>query len=65
MESENVDPKFALYDEQYKAIFCDERFSIIEASTKSGKTVGCLAWLSNQSTKVGSFGGLLLFFPKP
>jgi len=49
MESENVDPKFALYDEQYKAIFCDERFAIIEASTKSGKTVGCLAWLSNEA----------------
>ena len=27
-----------LYDKQYDAIFNDSRYSIIEASTKSGKT---------------------------
>jgi hypothetical protein len=34
-----------LYPKQLSAIFCPERWSFIEASTKSGKTVGCMAWL--------------------
>ena len=34
-----------LYPKQREAIFCDERYSVIEASTKSGKTVGCIAWI--------------------
>ena len=34
-----------LYERQTEAIFCDERWGVIEASTKSGKTVGCLVWL--------------------
>jgi hypothetical protein len=35
-----------LYDKQRRAIFDPARFSIIEASTKSGKTVGCIVWLA-------------------
>jgi hypothetical protein len=41
-----------LYPKQLAAIFCPERFSIVEASTKSGKTVGCLAWILEQTLKL-------------
>jgi phage FluMu gp28-like protein len=40
-------PPLAKY--QLDAIFCDERYSLIEASTKAGKTVGCLAWIIEQA----------------
>lgn len=30
---------------QLDAIFCDERNGIIEATTKAGKTLGCILWL--------------------
>lgn len=32
-------------DYQLDAIFCPAPFAVIEASTKAGKTVGCMAWL--------------------
>lgn len=38
-----------LYPKQLDAIFCRERMSMIEASTKSGKTVGCIAWIVEQA----------------
>jgi hypothetical protein len=38
-----------LYKAQEDAIFCPERYGIIEASTKAGKTVGCLAWIIEQA----------------
>ena len=38
-----------LYPKQEAAIFNDSRFCAIEASTKSGKTVGCIAWLVEQA----------------
>ena len=38
-----------LYAKQEAAIFCDERYSVIEASTKSGKTVGCMVWLGEKA----------------
>ncbi len=34
-----------LYPKQEAAIFHDKRFGYIEASTKAGKTVGCMLWL--------------------
>ena len=34
-----------LYPKQEQAIFCPERYAIIEASTKSGKSAGCFCWL--------------------
>jgi hypothetical protein len=40
-----------LYPKQRAAIFDEARISIIEASTKSGKTVGCLAWLLEEALK--------------
>lgn len=40
-----------LYPKQYQAIFSPARISVIEASTKSGKTVGCLVWISEQAFK--------------
>lgn len=38
-----------LYRKQERAIFDPARFSVIEASTKSGKTVGCLVWIVEQA----------------
>lgn len=38
-----------LYKKQEDAIFCNERYAYIEASTKAGKTVGCIAWLVEQA----------------
>lgn len=40
-----------LYPAQFKAIYCDERYSWIEASTKSGKTHGCIVWLTEQALR--------------
>ena len=40
-----------LYDKQHDAIFCPERYAIIEASTKSGKTMACLSWLLTKATE--------------
>lgn len=34
-----------LYKKQQLAIYARERYSLIEATTKSGKTVGCMVWL--------------------
>jgi phage FluMu gp28-like protein len=38
-----------LYPKQRAAIYDPNRISCIEASTKAGKTVGCLAWIIEQS----------------
>ena len=40
-----------LYPKQLAAIFCDERYALIEASTKSGKTHGCIVWACEQAMK--------------
>lgn len=40
-----------MYDKQEKAIFNDCRYAVCEASTKSGKTVGCIVWLFEQALK--------------
>ena len=45
-----------LYGKQEEAIFCAERYGLVEASTKSGKTFGCLAWLAEEAL-VGGKGG--------
>jgi hypothetical protein len=42
-----------LYKKQAAFLFAPERYSITEASTKSGKTVGCIAWLLEQATLYG------------
>ena len=38
-----------LYPKQEQALFCPERIACIEASTKSGKTVGSIAWLVEEA----------------
>lgn len=38
-----------LYPKQLEAIFDPRRYSIIEATTKAGKTVGCMVWLAEQA----------------
>ena len=40
-----------LYPAQERAIFNGARYSLIEASTKAGKTVGCIAWITEQAFK--------------
>ena len=39
----------SLYPKQEAAVFDEARFSCIEAGTKSGKTVGCIAWIWEQA----------------
>lgn len=41
-----------LYPKQKAAIYEPKRFSLIEASTKAGKTVACIIWMTEQA-----FGG--------
>lgn len=38
-----------LYPQQEAALFNDARYALIEATTKSGKTVGAMAWLLEQA----------------
>lgn len=38
-----------LYEKQRQFLFTPARYSITEASTKSGKTIGCLIWLLEQA----------------
>ena len=38
-----------LYPKQSAAIFTPKRYAVIEASTKTGKTVGCMVWLLERS----------------
>ncbi len=40
-----------MYDLQLEAFFSPERYSIIEGSTKSGKTVSCMLWLAEEALK--------------
>ena len=40
-----------LYPAQLAAIFHDQRYGLIEASTKSGKTIGCIFWLAEQAMR--------------
>jgi hypothetical protein len=36
-------------DYQREAIFHTQRYGIVEATTKSGKTVSCIVWLTEQA----------------
>src|SRR5215472_8679373 len=45
-----------LYPKQYAAIYDDKRISCIEASTKAGKTIGCIIWLLEQACTNGRAG---------
>ena len=38
-----------LYPKQFAAIFEAKRYSLIEASTKAGKTSGCIVWIIEQA----------------
>lgn len=40
-----------MYPKQEEAIFSPKRFSVIEGTTKSGKTVSCLAWIFEEALK--------------
>lgn len=41
-----------VYPKQREAIFHKKRYGIIEASTKSGKTVGCMIWIVEQALQM-------------
>lgn len=45
-----------LYAKQAAFLFTPARYSVVEASTKSGKTVGCLVWLFEQAALHGAPG---------
>ncbi len=45
-----------LYPRQHAAIFDPARYSLIEASTKAGKTVGCMAWILDRAWTYGKPG---------
>lgn len=45
-----------LYAKQLDALFGPTRYAFVEASTKSGKTVGCIAWLFEQAALYGRAG---------
>ena len=45
-----------LYEKQHNAIFCKTRFAAIEASTKCGKTHGCIVWLFYQAINMPDYG---------
>lgn len=44
-------PKLAPY--QLDALFCPERYAVIEATSKAGKTVGAMAWLLEYALEHG------------
>lgn len=45
-----------LYTKQEEALFHDARYGCVEASTKAGKTVGCLVWITEQACLNGGEG---------
>jgi hypothetical protein len=49
-------PMPRLYAKQRAAIFAPQRYSFIEASTKAGKTAGCLVWLLTHAWNDGTSG---------
>src|SRR5688500_16187741 len=40
-----------LYPKQAAFVDCPKRYVIVEASTKSGKTVGCVVWIFEEALK--------------
>ncbi len=42
-----------LYRKQEAALFNEARYGVVEASTKSGKTAGCIAWITEQAITNG------------
>lgn len=40
-----------LADYQLQALFGAERYAVVEATTKAGKTVGCMVWLTEQAMR--------------
>lgn len=45
-----------LYQKQFNALYARERYSVIEASTKSGKTHGAIVWLFEEAAIKGKPG---------
>ena len=45
-----------LYAKQAAFLFTPARYSLTEASTKSGKTIGCIVWLFEQAAVHGGPG---------
>ena len=49
MVAEAVYVRPPLYPQQERALFCEARYALVEATTKSGKTVGAMAWFLEQA----------------
>ncbi len=45
-----------LYPKQEECLFTPARYSVVEASTKSGKTVGCMVWIFERAALEGREG---------
>jgi hypothetical protein len=45
-----------VYEEQEEFLFTPARYSLVEATTKSGKTTGCLIWLNEKACLEGFEG---------
>lgn len=45
-----------VYPQQEEFLFTDRRYSLVEATTKSGKTTGCLIWLNEKACLEGFHG---------
>ncbi|MGE0289053.1 MAG: terminase family protein [Bradyrhizobium sp.] len=56
MTTEYVYQRPWLYPKQSEFLFHPARYVIVEASTKTGKTVGCLVWLAEQAMLGGGPG---------
>lgn len=54
VQARYVRPKLTAY--QLDALFCPERYAVVEATTKAGKTVGAMAWLAEQAFLEGGPG---------
>lgn len=54
MATHRIKIKQKLYKKQREAIFTQARIAVIEASTKSGKTLGALVWILDQATHKGN-----------
>lgn len=53
MKADYVYTRPWLYPEQLDALFGSTRYAVVEATTKSGKTVGCMVWLAEQAMQGG------------
>ena len=57
--------KVKQYQKQMDFMDCDERFTIVEATTKAGKTTGCIVWTFEQSIGIANYPKKIIRTIKP